>query len=77
MPSQINASAAAEHAHAVRPLRARDRRYFGALPCSALAAADAQLVRPRYQTPRGIETSCSALFGSIIFAIHESNTDHA
>ena len=32
------------YAHAVRPLRVRDRCYFGAFWCSALAAADAQLV---------------------------------
>ena len=36
--------ATAQPAHAVRPLRARDRCYFGVFLCSALAAADAQLV---------------------------------
>ncbi len=34
----------AQHAHAARPLRARDRWNFSAILCGALAAADAQSV---------------------------------
>jgi len=34
----------AQPAHAARPLRARDRCFFGVMLCSALAAADAQAV---------------------------------
>src|SRR5690242_17627087 len=39
---------AAQHAHAVRPLRARDRALFEAFVYSALAAADAQSVGPHF-----------------------------
>ncbi len=39
-------ASAAQHAHAVRPLRARDHWHFSAFVCGALAAADAQDVGP-------------------------------